>query len=46
MELSGYDFFVETKDPFGSPNDVIYVKKGYIEELDKLSSSKLSKNEL
>ena len=46
MEVNGYDFLVETKDPFGYPNDVIYVKKGYIEELDELSNSKLSQCEL
>ena len=36
---NGYEFNVETKDPFGRPNDKIYVKKGFIEELDRVYNS-------
>ena len=34
----GYEFFVETKDIIGRPNDAIYVKKGFIEELNALKT--------
>ena len=34
----GYEFFVETKDIIGRPNDAIYVKKGFIEELNALKA--------
>lgn len=41
LQTNGYQFLVETKDPFGRPNDVIYVKKGYIDELDQISNRKI-----
>ena len=37
---NGYEFSVETKDPYGRPNDKIYVKKGFMEDLDNLPLSK------
>ena len=36
---NGYEFHVETKDPYGRPNDKIYVKKGFMDELDRLPVS-------
>ena len=41
---NGYEYNVETKDPYGRPNDKIYVKKGFIEELDRVSNSKRDKS--
>ena len=41
LRRNGFQFVVETKDPFGRPNDLIYVKKGFKEELDNISNSKV-----
>ena len=39
LKQNGYEFFTITKDPYGRPNDAIYVKKGFVEELNASSLS-------
>ena len=33
LEVNGYEFAFKIDDPLGYPNDVVFVKKGFIQDL-------------
>ena len=36
LELKGYDYHMQIRDPLGYPNDVVFVKRGFLNEIKEM----------
>ena len=36
LELKGYDYHMQIRDPLGYPNDVVFVKRGFLNEIKEI----------
>ena len=36
LELKGYDYHMQIRDPLGYPNDVVFVKRGFLNEVKEM----------
>ena len=39
MESNDYDFMFEIDDPLGYPNDVVFVKRGFLNDIESIPDS-------
>ena len=40
METNDYEFLFEIDDPLGNPNDAVFVKRGFMKELENIEDTK------
>ena len=38
LELKGYDYHMQIRDPLGYPNDVVFVKRGFLNEIKEMQN--------
>ena len=36
LELKGYDYHMQIRDQLGYPNDVVFVKRGFLNEIKEM----------
>ena len=38
LELKGYDYHMQIRDPLGYPNDVVFIKRGFLNEIKEMKN--------
>ena len=38
LELKGYHYFMHIRDPLGYPNDVVFIKRGFLNEIKEMKN--------
>ena len=38
LKEKGYDYHMEINDPIGYPNDVVFVKRGFLNEIEEMQN--------